>query len=302
MPLTHLLLALAVVLVWGTNFVVIKLGLGELPPFLFATLRFLFSAFPFVFFIRRPPVRWRTLLAFGVLLGAGQFGLLFWAMRASISPGLASLVVQSQVFFTIGLSVALAGERVRPMQWAALALAIAGIVLIAVRQDASASFAGLALVLSAAFCWALANLVAKSAGKVDMLQFMVWSSIFAVPPLLALSLAFEGPGLIVATLRDASPLAWAAVAWQAVGNTLFGFGAWNWLLSHHPAATVTPSALLVPVFGMAASAWWLGESLPGWKLAAAALVIAGLALNVIVSRRMVGRGNTGAVAPARQPR
>ena len=170
MPLTHLLLALAVVLVWGTNFVVIKLGLGELPPFLFATLRFLFSAFPFVFFIRRPPVRWRTLLAFGVLLGAGQFGLLFWAMRASISPGLASLVVQSQVFFTIGLSVALAGERVRPMQWAALALAIAGIVLIAVRQDASASFAGLALVLSAAFCWALANLVAKSAGKVDMLQ------------------------------------------------------------------------------------------------------------------------------------
>jgi O-acetylserine/cysteine efflux transporter len=302
MPLTHLLLALAVVFVWGTNFVVIKLGLAELPPFLFATLRFVLSAFPFLLFIRRPPVRWRTLAAFGVLLGAGQFGLLFYAMRESISPGLASLVVQSQVFFTIGLSVVLAGERVRTIQWAALALAVAGIALIAVRQDASATLVGLLTVLAAAFCWACANLVAKSAGKVDMLQFMVWSSVFAVPPLLALSLVFEGPELIAASLRDASLMAWAAVAWQAIGNTLFGFGAWNWLLSHHPAATVTPSALLVPVFGMAASAWWLGEALPGWKLAAAALVIAGLALNVIVSRRMMGRASVGAVAGAGQTR
>jgi len=300
MPVSHLLLALAVVFVWGTNFVVIKLGLAELPPFLFATLRFVFSAFPFLLFIRRPAaVRWRTLAAFGVLLGAGQFGLLFLAMRSSISPGLASLVVQSQVFFTIGLSVALAGERVRPMQWAALAMAVAGIVLIAVRQDASATLAGLAMVLAAAFCWSCANLVAKSAGKVDMLQFVVWSSVFAVPPLFALSLAFEGWEHIADSLRDASPQAWAAVAWQAFGNTLFGFGAWNWLLSHHPAATVTPTALLVPVFGMAASAWWLGEALPAWKLSAAALVIAGLVLNVVVSRRNM-RPSGLATAPGRQ--
>lgn len=284
MPLSHLLLALAIVFVWGTNFVVIKLGLAELPPFLFAALRFLFSAFPFVLLIRRPAVGWSRLAAFGVLLGAGQFGLLFHAMRADISPGLASLVVQSQVFFTIGLSVVINRERVRPVQWLALALAVAGIVLIAVKQDAAATLVGLGTVLCAAFCWACANLVAKSAGKVDMLGFMVWTSVFAVPPLLALSLVFEGPQLMWHSLTQAGAAAWAAVAWQAVGNTLFGYGAWNWLLSRHPAATVTPSALLVPVFGMAASAWWLGESLPDWKLAAAALVIAGLTLNVLASR------------------
>lgn len=284
MPPSHLLLALAVVFVWGTNFVVIKLGLAELPPFLFATLRFTLSAFPFVLFIRRPPVRWRSLAAFGVLLGAGEFGLLYYAMRSDISPGLASLVIQTQVFFTIGLSMLLRGERVRPLQGVALGLAVGGIALIAARMDASVTAWGLALVLMAAFCWACANLVAQSAGKVDMLAFMVWSSLFAVPPLLAASLLLEGPATLAASLQQASGAAWGAVLWQALGNTLFGYGAWNWLLSRHPAATVTPNALLVPVFGMTASAWWLAEPLPGWKLGAAALVIAGLALNVLASR------------------
>lgn len=285
MPVPHLLLALAVVFVWGTNFVVIKLGLAELPPFLFAALRFALSAFPFLLFIRRPATAWRTLAAFGVLLGAGQFGLLFLAMRADISSGLASLVIQVQVFFTIGLAIAWRGERVRPLQWAALALAVAGMAVIAWRTDGSVTPLGLGLVLAAAFCWACANLVVQSAGKIDMLAFMVWSSLFAVPPLALLSLVFEGPAAIGTALQSASPAAWGAVAWQAVGNTLFGYGAWNWLLSRHRAATVTPSALLVPVFGMAASAWWLAEPLPGWKLAAAALVIAGLALNVLAGRR-----------------
>ena len=111
MPLSHLLLALAVVAVWGTNFVVIKWGLAELPPFLFATLRFALSAFPLLLFVRRPAVAWRKLAAFGVLLGVGQFGVLFYAMRADISPGLASLAIQIQVFFTIGLAMAFERER-----------------------------------------------------------------------------------------------------------------------------------------------------------------------------------------------
>ncbi|AKJ32023.1 EamA family transporter [Caldimonas brevitalea] len=289
MPVPHLLLALAVVFVWGTNFVVIKVGLAEWPPFWFATLRFVLSAFPFVLFVQRPAVAWGTLAAFGVLLGVGQFGLLFYAMRTDISPGLASLVIQTQVFFTIGLALLLRGERVKRAQAVALGFAVAGMVLIAVRMDATVTVSGLALVLLAAFCWAGANLVAKSAGRVDMLAFMVWSSVFAVPPLAALSLVFDGPAAMLQSLQQASAVAWGAVLWQALGNTLFGYGVWNWLLARHPAATVTPCALLVPVFGMAASAWWLSEALPGWKLGAAALVMAGLALNVLASRWTLSR-------------
>lgn len=284
MPVSHLLLALAVVAVWGTNFVVIRWGLDGLPPLLFATLRFAASALPWLLFVPRPAAPWSRLVAFGVLLGVGQFGLLFLAMDGHISPGLASLVVQTQVFFTIGLSLWWLRERVQPHQLAGLALAMAGLGVIAGHLDATVTPLGIALVLGAALSWAGANLVVKSLGPVNMLHFMVWSSLCAVPPLLALSLAVEGPARVVAALHSAGPGVWASVAWQAVGNTLFGYGAWNWLLARHPAATVTPTALLVPVFGLGASALALGEALPGWKLGAAGLVMSGLALGLLWPR------------------
>ncbi|MCV0440503.1 MAG: EamA family transporter [Hydrogenophaga sp.] len=280
MPTTHLLLALSVVFVWGTNFVVIRWGLDGLPPFLFATLRFALSALPWLLFIPRPTAPWRKIATFGVLLGVGQFGLLFLAMRSSISPGLASLVVQLQVFFTIGLSLWLMGEKVRGYQVIGLLLALAGLGVIAAHLDATVTLLGIGLVLGAAFFWSLANLTVKSLGPVNMLHFMVWSSLFAVPPLFALSWLIEGPQLMAESVRQASTLVWASVLWQAVGNTLYGYGLWNWLLARHPAATVTPLALLIPVFGMGASALSLGESLPGWKLGAAALVLMGLAVIV----------------------
>lgn len=285
MPLNHLLLALAVVFVWGTNFVVIRWGLDGLPPFLFATLRFAFSALPWLLFIPRPTAPWHKLAAFGVLLGVGQFGLLFLAMQGSISPGLASLVVQTQVFFTIGLSLVLLKEWVRGFQVLGLLLALAGLAVIALHLNAAVvTLLGLGLVLCAAFFWACANLVVKSLGPVNMLRFMVWSSAFAVPPLLAIAWFVEGPTLMQSALTQATPLVWASVLWQALGNTLFGYGVWNWLLARHPAATVAPLALLVPVFGMGASALSLGESLPGWKLGAAALVLSGLAVIVLWPR------------------
>jgi O-acetylserine/cysteine efflux transporter len=284
LPPSHLLLALAVVFVWGTNFVVIRWGLDGLPPFLFATLRFAFSALPWLLFIPRPTAPWRKLAAFGVLLGVGQFGLLFLAIQGRISPGLASLVVQIQVFFTIGMSLVLMRERVRGFQVTGLLLALAGLGVIAAHLDATVTLVGLMLVIGAAFFWACANLVVKSLGPVNMLHFMVWSSAFAVPPLLAISVLTEGLPAITAALQGADAVVWGSVLWQALGNTLFGYGVWNWLLARHPAATVTPLALLVPVFGMGASALSLGEALPGWKLGAGALVLSGLAVIVLWPR------------------
>lgn len=288
MPLSHLLLALSVVAIWGSNFVVIKGALGELPPLLLATLRFVFSALPWLLFVRRPAVAWRHLVAYGTLIGL-QFGLLFLAMRQDISPGLASLVIQSQVFMTLLLVVWLQHERLHPPQLGGLALATLGFALIAWHSLSGQTQAitpwGLLLVLGAALCWALANLVSRLIGRVNMLGFMVWSSMFAIAPLLALSLWFEGTAGITVALPHASWPTWAAVAWQSLGNTLFCFGAWGWLLARHPAAAVTPTALLVPVFGMGASALFMAEALPGWKLGAAALVLGGLAITVAGSRR-----------------
>ena len=281
LSLRHFLLALAVVAVWGTNFVVIKLALGHMPPLLFATLRFAVVVLPAVFFFPRPAVPWRNLAAYGLLIGVGQFGLLFVAMNGHISPGLASLVIQIQVFFTIGLSMRLSGERVQGVQWLALALATAGIGVIVIHTDGSTTLLGLGLILLAALSWAGGNIVARQAGRVNMVAYVVWSSLFAVPPLAALSVLIEGWDAVSAGVRGADALAWLAVAWQAWGNSLFGYAAWGWLLARYPAATITPMALLVPLFGMGGAAVWLGEGLPGWKLGAAALVMGGLALNLL---------------------
>jgi O-acetylserine/cysteine efflux transporter len=280
LPWLHVLLAVAVVAVWGTNFVVIRIGLDHLPPLTFAALRFTFALLPAVFFLKKPDVPWRNLAAYGVLIGAGQFGLLYIAMSGFISPGLASLVVQTQVFFTIGLAMWLAKESIRSFQLVALALAAFGLVVIVAHTDASVTPLGLILVLIAAASWAGGNAFSKAAGKVNMLAYVVWASLFSVPPLLVLALIFEGPQAMIQGLRAADTATWAAVLWQSVGNTLFGYAAWGWLLSRHPAAVITPMAMLVPVFGMGASALWLGESLPPWKLLAAGLVMSGLAINI----------------------
>ncbi len=280
-----LLLALAVVFVWGTNFVVIRLGLNALPPLLFASLRFTFVLVPMVFFLPRPKVRLANLVTYGVAIGLGQFGLLFIAMNGMISPGLASLVVQMQVFFTIGLSMLRSGERLKPHQLGAFALAFSGIGVIVAHNGHGATIAGLVLTLGAAASWALANQSSKEAGKVNTLAYVVRASLFSLPPLYLLSLWREGWPAIVTGLSRATLGTWAVVLWQSAGNTMFGYGVWAWLLARHPAATVSPLSLLVPVFGFGASALILGEPLEGWKIGAGLLVMSGLALNLFWGRR-----------------
>ena len=285
LPAGHLLLALAVVAVWGSNFVVIKWALAVMPPFLLGFLRFAIALVPALLFVPRPAVRWPLLAAYGGLIGAGQFGLLYLAIDGHIAPGMASLVIQTQVFFTIGLAMWADGERLRPVQAVALALAVLGVVLIGVNTGGDVSALGLGLVLLAALSWAGGNQVARRMGRVPMLGVVVWSSAFALPPLALLTLLVEGPARIGGAFAAADAATWAAVAWQAVGNTLFGYAAWGWLLARHPAGTIAPMALGVPVFGMASAAWWLAEPLPAWKLGAAALVIGGLVLNLLAQKR-----------------
>ena len=285
-PRLHLLLALAVTAVWGSNFVIIKIALAHLPPLTLAALRFTLAFLPAAFFLKRPNVPWGNLAAYGLAIGAGQFGALFVAMKADITPGLASLIVQSQVFFTIALSMRLTGEKVTPLQWVALALATAGIMVILDHAEGSATPLGIGLVLFAALSWALGNMVSRRAGRVDMLAYVVWASLFAVPPLIILALIFDGWPAITAGISSAGSGTWAAVVWQAVGNTMFGYGVWGWLLSRHPAASITPMALLTPIFGIGSSVVLLGEPLQDWKIFAAALVISGLIIGVLGPRML----------------
>jgi O-acetylserine/cysteine efflux transporter len=281
LPVSHLLLALGIVAVWGTNFVVIKNSLASFPPFYFAALRYIFVLLPFAFFLRRPKVSWVNLCIYGLATGVGQFGVMYFAIDGRISPGLASLVIQTQVFFTIGFAMLFAKEGLRLYQAVAVAVAMTGLLIIALHTDATTTFLGLALVVFAGFSWGVANTVSRRAGAINMLAYVVWASAFSIPPLLIISLLFEGGASHLWEVTQAAPIgAWIGVLWQAWANTLFGYAAWGWLLSKHPAAVVAPAPLLVPIFGMGASAFFLGEALPSWKIIAAGLVIAGLVINL----------------------
>lgn len=284
LPLSHLLLALAIVAIWGTNFVVMKHCLAVFPPFMFAALRYTFALLPMAFLIPRPKVPLWNLALYGLLIGVGQFGIVYYAVNSQISPGLASLVIQTQVFFTIGFAMLINQERLRLYQVFALLLALIGLLMIALHTDATTTLLGLALMVFAGFSWGAANTVGRYAGigsPRELLAYVVWASAFAVPPLLLISAIFEGGVAHLSAVLEQAPLgAWLGVFWQSWANTLFGYAAWAWLLSKHPAAVVAPMPLLVPIFGMGASAIYLDEGLPAWKLFAAGLVMVGLLINV----------------------
>lgn len=284
LPVRHLLLALLIVSIWGANFVAVKVALRELPPLLLCALRFVVVVVPFIFFVPRPAITLRQLLAYGLTMFALQFGFLFFGMKLGMPAGLASLVLQFQVFVTLALAAVVLKERISPAQIAGALIAGAGFVIVALHTGGEVTAAGLGCLLLAATSWGYANFSSKRLGRVNPLSLVVWGSLVVPVPMLIASLIFEGPALIAHSLTHMGAATLWSVAYIVYGSTLVGYSLWSWLLSRHPASTVTPFALLVPVFGMLSSAVVLGEPLPVWKLEAGALVIVGLALNVFGPR------------------
>ncbi|GAB2186379.1 EamA family transporter [Roseibium sp. LAB1] len=273
-------LALLVVSVWGVNFVVIKIGLQELPPILFAALRFALAALPAVFFLKRPRTAIKLVVLFGLFMFALQFGLLFAGMYVGMPAGLASLILQAHVFITIALAVAFLGETAGRAQIFGALLAAAGLGLVAFNLSGSTTLTGLFLVVLAACSWAIANLVTKRIGSVDLLSLVAWGSLVAPVPLLLLSAVIEGPGVYRQVYETVTWRGILALFYIVYPTTLLGFSVWSGLLARYPAATVAPFTLLVPIVGMVSAALVLGEPLQRWKLGAAALVVSGLCINL----------------------
>ncbi|MDX6238723.1 MAG: O-acetylserine/cysteine efflux transporter, partial [Kribbellaceae bacterium] len=287
----HVLLAVAVAIVWGVNFVVIEVGLQDFPPLLFSALRFLFAAVPAVFFLRRPRVAWRYVIAVGLILGVAKFGLLFVGMDHGAPAGLSSLVLQSQVVFTLLFAVLVLRERPRRTQLIGIATACAGMMLIVLDRGLDAPLGALGLVIAAAVCWGLSNIITRHARPPDTLRFMVWVSAVAVVPLLALSLLTEGPQTDLDALQSINWTGAGAIAYLSFAATLFGFGAWGFLLRQYDASTVAPFSLLVPVVGLAA-AWLLrNEAVGPQRAIAAALIVAGMACTVIRRPAVIRTGS-----------
>lgn len=275
-----LLLALVVIIVWGLNFVVIKVGLHDIPPMLLGALRFMLAAFPAILFVRRPQIPWRWLLAYGLTISLGQFAFLFYAMSVGMPAGLASLVLQSQAFFTLFFAAFLLGERLRLANLFGLLVAAGGLLLIGLQGGRDMTLAGFMLTLCAAAMWALGNVFTRKLGKVNLVGLVVWGSLVPPLPFLALSWWLEGPEAIETALRGISLDSILVLIYLAFGATLLGYSLWSRLLSRYPASQVAPFSLLVPVVGLTSSALLLDERLGSLQILGALLVMAGLLINV----------------------
>ncbi len=275
-----LLLALVVIIVWGMNFVVIRIGLDGMPPMLLGALRFLLAAFPAVLFIKRPQIPLRWLLAYGLTISLGQFAFLFSAMTIGMPAGLASLVLQSQAFFTLLFAVMLLGERFRLINLVGLLVAAGGLLLIGAQGDGLMTVAGFVLTLCAAAMWAMGNIVTRKLGKVNLIGLVVWGSLVPPLPFFALSWFLEGPKAIESALRGFNFNSMLVLVYLAFGATILGYGLWSRLLSRYPASQVAPFSLLVPVVGISSAALLLDEHLSNLQLLGALIVMLGLLLNV----------------------
>ncbi len=287
MSLADWLRALLVILVWGVNFVVTKWGLEELTPMLLSALRFAMASLPLLLFVRKPAsLSWGLLAAYGLVQGAGQFGLLYIGMNMGMPAGMASVVLQAQAFISLLLGVALLREYPRSWQWLGLVVATIGLAVIGSARGEGAgsmSVAGFFLTLGAATMWASANLISRHAarsGPYEPLPFLVWSSIFPVIPLLLLSVWLEGgQAHLLAQLQSVGWKGLGAVTYLALLSTLLGYGLWTQLLQRYPVSTVAPLSLLVPVVGLVSAMWIFDErpALLHWLGTLAVLV--GMAVN-----------------------
>ncbi len=284
------LLALTIVLVWGINFVVIKVGLQGMPPLLLAGLRFTFVAFPALFFVKRPQLPLKWLIMYGLTISFGQFSLLFWAINVGLSAGLASLLLQVQAFITLLLGGFLLKEKIRLHNVIAISIAALGIYLLATAQTLDASsVTGLTLVLiiGAAGCWAMGNITNKvimQNYQVPTMSLIIWS---ALVPMLAFAVAsfyIEGKALIIDSL---SHIEWHnifSLMYLSFLATIVGYGGWSYLLSRYETSLVAPLSLLVPVFGLFSAMLLLGEHLNFHQIAGVVIIAAGLVINVFGKR------------------
>jgi len=277
-------IGLIIAVLWGLNFTAIKLGLADMPPLLLITIRLIIVCIPAIFFLPKPPVGWRQLIALGLTMNVGQFAFLFVGIKLGMPAGLSSLVHQSQAFFTLVFAALFLGERWKWNNILGLIIAAGGMVVVGSQQSGSMTAAGFWLTLCASSSWGMGNVIIRRASKdtppFSMLSLVVWASAVAILPLGLLSLLFEGPAVWKTAWESLNWVTLGSIVYLAYFASLCGYGLWGRLLSHYPAAIVAPFSLLVPIIGMSSAVLLLKETFSLWQIIGAILVMLGLAVNI----------------------
>ncbi len=280
MPITHILLALLVAIIWGFNFIFVTFSLQEFSPLLLCALRFLLASVPAVFFIKPPAVPFRLLALYGLVMFALQFSLLFVGLNVGMTPGMASLIMQVQVFFSMFFAAFILNEKLKMIQMLGALVSFGGIALVAFHFDKNISTLGFLLILGASATWGIGNLITKKMTQVNMFSLVIWGCFVACIPMFILSFILEGTDSLSYSYNHLTWVGSTSLLYIVCVSTWLGYGVWNWLLSQHPVGSVVPFTLLVPVVGILSSVMLFGEPFESWKLASGLLVIGGLYINL----------------------
>ena len=279
MKTSDIFLAILVAFIWGLNFVVIKIGLDSFPPILFSALRFTCAAFPAVLFVGRDNIKWRWIIAIGIILGIIMFSLLFIGMASGISAGLSSLVLQIQAVFTVMLTAIFLRDTPSKFQKIGILVAFAGIGILAFEQYETSSFMGFILIIASGFAWAISNIIMKVCGTINMFRLMIWSSLIPPIPLIVVSLLFEKNH--VQAVSSISLIGYGSIVYTGLFATVFAFSIWGQLLQKYSPNVIAPFSLLVPIFGIICSATILNENFSTSGIIASIISIIGLSIIVL---------------------
>lgn len=288
MSVKDTLLALVIIIVWGLNFVVISLGLDGVPPLLMGGLRFLLVAVIGCWFVARPQVPLKWFVAYALSLSFAQFAFLFLAMSMGMPAGLASLVLQSQVLFTLVFAFWVLKEPISTSQLLAILVAGAGLALIGTSNtDSAMTMIGFSLTIMAAGCWGVGNLITRSISqqgyKADV-SLVIWSGLFSSIPFFILSFVMEGPALMISSLKAISITSILALLYLSLVATIVGYSLWSYLLSRYRAGQVAPLTLGVPVIGLISASIVLDEQISSIQFIGISIVMLGLMINMRLDR------------------
>ncbi|WLG90517.1 EamA family transporter [Pseudomonas cucumis] len=276
----HLVLAILVTLVWGVNFPITKLGLRSIDPFVLTGIRFALAAIPLVFFIKRPAIKFSYVAAYGFIFGLGMWGVINYGIQVGVSPGIASLIIQLSVFFTMGWGALLFKEKLRGAQLIGALLALVGLEGIISTQQGEHAILGVLLIVLSAVAWSVGNVIIKKSGVKEIFSFMVWASLFPPIPLFFIAWLMQGAAPFEHLQSSLDFTAVLSIVFQVYLATHFAYWGWNSLLKLYPVSTVAPLSLLIPVFGIGSSMLIIGEHISTPNLISIVIIIMGLAVGL----------------------
>lgn len=280
MTRNDLLLAIFVMAIWGFNFSMIKMGITDVHPLLATAARFTLAVIPAIFFIRRPSVKWRYLMSYGVVFGVGIWGMASWSITAGLSSGMSSVLLSSNALISMAVGVFIHKEAASKRKVMGAVTALVALLVLVSATNGNVTVQGLLFIAIAAGSWTVMGMIVKGSKTTQAFAFNVWGMLFAPIPLLLFAISLYGQDILFDAVRVWDTKTTVAVLFQAYPTTLFGYWVWNRLLIRYPLSTTAPLTLLVPVFALVSGYLMYAERLSSTQVLACGMFLVGIGLIV----------------------